>query len=94
MEAIKKPFKDTKVGQFLKNEFPAVLNTVGDVLPSNGVFGIVKNLIKAAPGISPEQQAEAIKKIEDLEKEYFEMEVQDRDSARQMQIEALKQDDK
>lgn len=93
MEA-KKPFKDTKVGQFLKNQFPQVLDTVGDVLPSNGVFGIVKNLIKATPGISPEQQAEAVAKIEEFEKEYFEMELQDRGNARQMQIEALKQDDK
>jgi hypothetical protein len=93
MEAIK-PFKETKVGQFLKNDFPQVLNTIGDVLPSNGVFGIVKNLIKLTPGISPAQQSEAIAKIEAFEKEYFAMEMQDRDSARDLQSNALKQEDK
>jgi hypothetical protein len=41
----KKLFKDTKVGRFLSNAAPGILNTVGDVLPDNGVFGLVKNLI-------------------------------------------------
>ena len=37
-----KKFKDTKVGKFLSNAAPGILNTVGDVLPNNGVMGLVK----------------------------------------------------
>ncbi|HEY8935103.1 MAG TPA: hypothetical protein VIM65_07775 [Cyclobacteriaceae bacterium] len=93
MEELKKPFRDTKVGTFLKDKFPQILNTVGDVLPTNGVFGVVKNLIKQVPDISPTEQAEAIAKIEAFEKDFAEMEAQDRMNARAMQIEALRQDD-
>jgi hypothetical protein len=38
----KKPFKDTAVGKFLLEKVPGF---VVDVLPDNGVLGIVKNLI-------------------------------------------------
>ena len=41
----KKKFKDTKIGAFLKNKAPKILNAVGDILPDNGAYGIVKNLI-------------------------------------------------
>jgi len=41
----KKKFKDTKVGIFLKEKAPKILNGIGDVLPDNGVYGVVKNLI-------------------------------------------------
>ena len=43
----KKKFKDTKVGVFLKEKAPNILNSVGDILPANGAFGIVKNLISS-----------------------------------------------
>ena len=42
----KKKFKDTKIAEFLKNKAPGILNVVGDVLPNNGAFGIIKNLSK------------------------------------------------
>jgi len=41
----KKKFKETKVGMFLKEKGPKILDTIGDVLPNNGVYGVVKNLI-------------------------------------------------
>ena len=41
----KKKFKDTKVGQFLSKAAPGILGTVGDVLPDQGLLGVVKNLI-------------------------------------------------
>ncbi len=41
----KKKFKDTKVGVFLKEKAPKILNGIGDILPDNGVYGVVKNLI-------------------------------------------------
>ena len=54
----KKKFKDTKVGGWLANNAPKVLDTVGDVLPDKGVLGIVKNLIDNDPDISIEQRME------------------------------------
>jgi hypothetical protein len=41
----KKKFKDTKIAAFLKNKAPGILNMVGDILPTNGALGVVKNLI-------------------------------------------------
>jgi len=38
--------KDTKIGAFLKDKAPNVLNLVGDLLPDAGAFGVVKNLIE------------------------------------------------
>lgn len=39
--------KDTKLGQWLKDKAPKVLDIVGDALPDQGVLGIVKNLVDA-----------------------------------------------
>ena len=41
----RKKFKETKVGIFLKEKAPKILDSIGDVLPDNGVYGVVKNLI-------------------------------------------------
>ena len=41
----KKKFSETKVGKFLLNKGSNLFNVVGDVLPNNGVLGVVKNLI-------------------------------------------------
>ncbi len=57
---MKKKFKDTKVGRFLSNAAPGILNTVGDVLPDNGVFGLVKNLIDKDPALPPEDKEKAL----------------------------------
>ncbi len=56
-----KPFKETAVGQFLSKTAPSILGTVGDVLPTNGVFGIVKNLIAQHPIMTETEKAEALK---------------------------------
>jgi len=55
-----KKFKDTKVGKFLSNAAPGILNTVGDVLPNNGVMGLVKNLIHKEPALPPEDKEKAL----------------------------------
>ena len=55
-----KKFKDTKVGKFLSNAAPGILNTVGDVLPDNGVMGLVKNLIHKEPALPPEDKEKAL----------------------------------
>lgn len=84
-----KKFKDTKVGQFLTNKAPKILDTVGDVLPSNGVFGIVKNLISSSDELSVTDKVSA---IEELEKsiQIFEVEAKDRESARLREVEVAK----
>ena len=44
MSKEKKKFKDTKVGKFLAGAAPGILGTVGDVLPDQGLLGVVKTL--------------------------------------------------
>ena len=48
--------KDTKLGGWLKEKAPNVLDTVGGLLPDKGALGLVKNLIvKEYPDINPEE---------------------------------------
>ena len=49
-----KKLKDTKVGQWLKEKAPSVLDVVGDVLPDRGVLGVVKNLVDKDPTLDSE----------------------------------------
>lgn len=60
----RKKLKDTKVGQFLKEKAPDILDKVGDLLPDNGVYGIVKNLISKDDKIPPSLKEEAYDLIE------------------------------
>ena len=56
-----KKIRDTKLGAWLKDKAPNVLETVGDLLPDQGALGVVKNLLDKEPGIDP---AEAKAKID------------------------------
>lgn len=48
--------KDTKLGGWLKEKAPNVLDMVGDLLPDQGALGVVKNLIgREYPDIDPEE---------------------------------------
>jgi len=49
-----KKLKDTKVGQWLRERAPSVLDVVGDVLPDRGVLGVVKNLVDKDPTLDSE----------------------------------------
>ncbi len=60
----KKKFKDTKIGAFLKNKAPKILNAVGDILPDNGTYGIVKNLITSDKSIKAADKDMALKLLE------------------------------
>ena len=62
--ADKKKFKETKIGAFLKNKAPKILDGIGDILPDNGAFGIVKNLISSDNSMSPEDKEMALKLLE------------------------------
>tara|TARA_Y100000004_G_scaffold111141_1_gene124774 strand:- start:932 stop:1363 length:432 start_codon:yes stop_codon:yes gene_type:complete len=58
---MKNKIKDTKLGQWLKDKAPNVLDTVADLLPDQGGLGVVKNLLDKEPGVDP---AEAKAKID------------------------------
>jgi hypothetical protein len=61
---MKKKFHETKVGQFLSKTAPGILGTVGEVLPNNGVLGLVKNLIHKDPALPAEDKEKALKLLE------------------------------
>ena len=49
----KKKIKDTKLGNWLKDKAPNILDVVGDLLPDSGGLGVVKNLINKDDSIDP-----------------------------------------
>ena len=81
-----KKFKDTKLGIFLGNTAPHILDIAGDLLPDAGVLGMVKNLIEKDEKIKPEDRKVALAQT----KEMYELEVKDRDSARNREVEVKK----
>ena len=60
----KKKFKDTKVGQFLLSKGSNIADFVGDALPSEGLLGIVKNVISKDESLPPQDKEEALKRLE------------------------------
>jgi len=75
----KKKFSETKVGQLLGG-------LAGKVLPDSGVLGIVKNLIDNDEELTPDQKEEAHRQM----KELHALQVEDRKSARQREVEVRK----
>ena len=75
-----KPFKDTKVGKFLLEKLP---NLAGDILPDKGVLGIVKKLIDTDDSLTPEERKTLLKDL-------YQLEIADRDSARNREVEIKK----
>ena len=60
----KRKFKDTKVGQFLLSKGSNIADFVGDALPSEGLLGIVKNVISKDDTLPPQDKEEALKRLE------------------------------
>lgn len=60
----KKKLKETKVGSFLASKAPALLSKIGDILPDQGTFGVVKNLITSDTKIKAVDKEQAMKLIE------------------------------
>lgn len=83
----RKKLKDTKVGKWLKENAPKVLDTVGELLPDNGALGVVKKLIDSDDSI-PEDKKSEFQRLE------FELELEDRKSARTREVEVKKTGDK
>ena len=82
----KKKFKDTKLGGLLSKVAPKILNVAGDFLPDAGVLSMVSKMIDEDPDISPEDK----KMLQNHQKELYKIEVADRDSARNREIEVSK----
>lgn len=59
--------KDTRVGDWLKNKAPGILDVAGDLLPDAGVLGVVKRLVNSDPDLSPEDKLEYEKVQGELE---------------------------
>jgi hypothetical protein len=60
----RKKFKETKVGVFLKEKAPKILDGIGDILPDSGVYGVVKNLITTDKQMTPADKETAMKLLD------------------------------
>jgi hypothetical protein len=63
----RKKIKDTKVGVWLKDKAPQVLDTVGDLLPDQGALGVVKRLIDLEPNMTAQEKMEFEKMLMEYE---------------------------
>lgn len=61
---MKKQFKDTKVGQFLKSIGSTLGDNVGDILPDKGVLGVFKRLLDKDSTLTPQDKETALKMLE------------------------------
>jgi hypothetical protein len=75
----------TLIGSFLSKTAPHLLNIVGDILPDQGVLGVIGNLISVDNKLTPEQKVEAL--------ELLKIDLENTKDAREMQRAALLQDD-
>lgn len=57
MEGNKK-FRDTKVGKWVKEKLPEVADTFANVLPDQGVLGVVKRVVDGSPELSAQDKLE------------------------------------
>ena len=55
MSKPKKKFKDTKVGGFLLGK-SGIIDVITNILPNQGVLGMVKNLIDKDPDLTPQDK--------------------------------------
>jgi hypothetical protein len=74
----KKPFWETKIGK--------IIGGAKEILPNNGVLGVLKNLIDTDEVLTPQEKEEAHKQLI----EAYKAEVNDRDSARKREVEVSK----
>lgn len=89
MDKPRKKFKDTKVGKFLKEKSPKILDVIGDVLPDSGALGVAKNLINMAEDLTQDEKDNLIGEINEMI-EVAKIEFEDRHSARNREIEIAK----
>ena len=73
----KKKFKETKVGKWLIDKAPEILDVVGDFVPDAGLLGAVGKMIDASQ-MPPHEKQYAQVQLTSL----YELEVEDRKNAR------------
>jgi hypothetical protein len=73
----------TKLGAFIKIQAPKLLDAVEDILPEKGALGVIKNLISNSSELTTEEK-ETAKGLVELDLKAFELEVEDRKSARNL----------
>jgi len=61
---MKKKFKDTKVGKFLKSIGSTLGDNVGDILPDKGLLGVFKRLLVESDTLTPQDKETALKLLE------------------------------
>jgi len=61
---MKKKFKDTKVGKFLKSIGSTLGDNVGDILPDKGFLGVFKRLLVESDTLTPQDKETALKLLE------------------------------
>ena len=59
----KKKFKETKVGKFLLGK-SGIIDVITNILPDQGVLGMVKNLIDKDQDLTPQDKETALKLLE------------------------------
>ena len=55
MSKEKRKIRDTKLGSWLKDKAPNVLDVAGDMLPDRGMLGVVKNLLESSTDLDPDE---------------------------------------
>lgn len=83
MGKYKDKHKQSRLSAFIKDKAPKLLDMVEDVLPDSGALGVVKNLIADSTELTTEEK-EAAKGLAELDLQAFELEVEDRKSAREL----------
>jgi hypothetical protein len=61
-----KKIRDTKLGAWLKDKAPQILDVVGDALPDQGMLGVLKNLIDKEPSLSSAEKKELMQMMQQL----------------------------
>ncbi len=54
----KKKFRDSKVGKWITEKLPDVAETVGDVLPDQGLLGVLKRVVDGSPELTAAEKLE------------------------------------
>jgi hypothetical protein len=86
---MKKPFKETKFGKLLIEKVPEAAGLVGDLLPDNGLLGIVKNIIDTST-ISPSEKRELLAEGREFEFNELKLYLEDKQDARHREVELAK----
>lgn len=90
MSKEKKKFKDSKLGKFLSEKLPQYKELVGEIPIAGPILEAVLGKIQQDPDVPEETKAEILKLKQEHDKEMYSLEIEDRNSARNREIEIAK----